>query len=231
MNRHRSVRPVAIACIAMTLAVGVAAWLVTPRTSGVAAPEPWIPWPWDGMDAGTAEFRYALAYAMDDDAWAPHWRDALARTCGTGDRHEGAAETYALTIGDKAYAWPYRTWRVEIRPQGVLAQVTVRDATFMPHPPDGKAYEYVAPVVATTAPLRDLEPLRAMWNSPEMWHEPQGNAQCIHKREARFEACVYGRYALRDRGCAPDVARVDKVWRWVQARFPAPAPAHLEPAR
>ena len=230
MNRPQSVDPVAIACIAMTLAVGVAAWLVTPRTSRVAAAESWIPLPLDGMDAGTAEFRYALAYAMDNDALVPHWRRALARTCGAGDGHDSAAETYVLTIGDQAYRWPYRTWRIEIRPQGALAQVTMQDATLMPHPPDGRAYEYVAPVVATTVALRDLEPLRTMWNSPAMWHEPQGNAQCIHKREARFEACVYGRYALRDRGCAPSAARADRVWRWVQARFPAPAPAHLEPA-
>lgn len=183
------------------------------------------------MDAGAANLRNALSLAMRDDGRVPHWRETLARTCGIGDDREGAAETYVVTVGDwGVYAAPNRTWRVEIRPDRSFAQVSLRDAAFLLPPPDGDAYEYVAPVNVVTVPLGDLEPLRRMWNTSAAWQAPQRNPSCIHRRPARFEACVYGRYALRDYGCGPGAAGVDAVWQWLQARFPAPAPARLEPA-
>ena len=236
MKRRERIRPLAIACFAVALAVAGFMWTFAPRRAshlGLAEARAWIPLPRTGMDARDAAVRAVLGMSRGfpgDDPMDP----PLADTCGRyADTSTDAR--YRLTIGDGFFNPPFRTWRIDIVVRDGQAVIGVRDAGVPPPPPspgDSQVYamqRWATPARHLSVPIARLDAIRAAWNSEEAWHAAQGAASCTDGRTSLLEACVDGRYAARDRHCEPN-RKIDALWQAVLRSVPAPEPGRLEPA-
>lgn len=228
MKQARRIRPIAVACMALTLSVLVGAWLIAPRPAfhpPVTADGPWIPLPRSGMDAGGYDMRMAVSrgFLRDDDTETP-----VALSCGANPNAPDEPH-YRAWIGDGFSEAPYRTWKIDIIVRGNTANVSVREAPSPPMPPRSigpRNETWVTPARLAVVPLDALEPVRRAWDTEAVWHRTQERMWC-DGRTAFLEACVAGRYAARDRGCDLDRG-IAQLWSVFQMTLPTPEAGRWE---
>lgn len=219
-------------------ALGVTAGLVLAYALGarparyVAAEEgPWIPLPRSGEDTGSWDSRWVLIHrSMHDLDPEYHFlpRTSLPMRCGEGEKlGQRVPDEYVATIGDHEDGSVARRWRVEFSVWGEDIAVRTSDL-----------YARVSDELSIEQRIRgerlrrigkesffsrqQLAPIARLWQQPGLWHEPQGHPQCADGRMLVLEACVAGRYAIRDRTCGSDGRGPEKLWQEIQ-KLPAPS--------
>ncbi len=200
---------------------GIWAALPNPRRpiESIAAARPWIPLPAGGMDASQSAVRDLLVSAPVDDSFARH----------CGDSGDNGSERYRLFISKDGWS-DFRTYDFVVR--GEWLDVSIRDALPAPAPrqDDGNADSRsepasLAPALRTRLAKRDAEPIRRAWDTQTAWRGEQAETGCNDGRPFVLEACVAGRYAMRDLSCGPAGASQHQMM-WAALTTLLPGPVH-----
>jgi hypothetical protein len=163
-----------------------------------AFPPPWIALPSTTSDAALIEVREALFLAADQDP-----DTALARSCGL----HGVDQTYVAHIADDGES---ARWRIQLVVHGDRLQTLVAAAT-PPMPVEGGASSKMPPRTQWFD-KQELGAFASAWREEALWEAPQKHAFCHFTDILTLEACVGGRYAVRERSC--DVDAIDAARRF-----------------
>jgi hypothetical protein len=185
----------------------------------------WIPMPLNAMDASEFPIRELLLSVNGH----PENRDSLAWRCGS-DMDNGLGEEYVLHIGDHAFVQNGRQWKVRAIPHGSQIEVQITDHSFwnLPPPPPppgsptGTAPQSKSKTLAHWVDRSDLEAIRQVWGSQDLWVAPQQDLGCLDGRAVLLEACVSGKYAARSRNCDDAGDESTELWKLLRAKFPSP---------
>jgi hypothetical protein len=193
---------------------------------------PWIGLPDSGMDASDL----ALRELFNPDGQGGRRGDAfldLAWICGgfLDKNNARFAERYIAHVSDDG--WNPR-WGIIIDVEQDQVLFSLRSDDFLPPPSinDANAGDMI-----TIRPVRHLrmhksraEPIRQAWNNAALWHAPQKQNFCMDGGEMMLEACIHGRYAMRNRTCDRDAHQAAETLRAAfKALLPTPEPVYQRP--
>ena len=212
-------------------------WSSRPIPHSPARPllTPWIGLPQTGMNASYQPIRDALirasSYAEDGTRTHGDVYRSLAWACSSDS---DAAETYVALIGPSFFSPDQQGLRVKFVVQGDEVDVAIQDSGPLgipppPPPPGAKSYseiELPAPKRLSLAKY-SLQPVADAWRDQDLWQaEQKPIGVCTDERTIILEACVHGRYAVRDRGCdAPASWKVEKLQDALHRVLPPPGKA------
>lgn len=159
---------------------------------------PWIGLPPGGTDAADWAGRRIL-----EEIWrqgAPG--DALSRACG----HDPTLgpERYVATVTDAQGA---DGWRVVLDPGNGYIRVQATRQILGRADAGGTAPS----TVARRFERRQLSEVREAWRSNTLWGEEPGEPLSVGGNPVRLEACLDGRYAIRQQASGPAGARLHDV--------------------
>jgi hypothetical protein len=176
---------------------------------------PWIGLPDTGMDASSQPAREALieAAARAEDGSPSYGNDpsSLARTCSF-DSLDGINETYVALMGRSFLAPDQKALRVKFVVRGDEIDVAIQDdadvATYHVQPAVLPPPQLFFKAFDMPIPRRirltksSLKPVADAWRDRYVWQTEQGPlVECTDAPTVILEACVHGRYAVRDRTC------------------------------
>lgn len=206
---------------ALALATGIYGF-VKPRHAPPQKQDPWIPIPLSAMDASEFPVRELLLSVNGH----PENRDSLAWRCGS-DMDDGLGEEYMLHIGDHALIENGQQWKVRAIPHGSQIEVQITDDSFwnLPPPPPSAPLASAEPQSKSKTHVHwvdrsDLETIRRVWGSEDLWGAPQQHLGCLDGRAVLLEACVAGKYAARSRNCDDAGDEATELWELLRAKFP-----------
>ena len=219
----------ALGLLALGLAIGIYSF-VKPRHVPQQKQLSWIPMPLNAMDASEFPVRELLLSGNE----YPGNRDSLAWRCGS-ETDDGLDEEYILHIGDHAFVENGRQWKVRAIPRGSQVEVRITDHSFwsLPPPPPLALPATVKPQSKSRTSVfwvdrSDLEAIRRVWASEDLWGAPQESVGCLDGRAVFLEACVAGKYAARSRNCDDAGDEATELWQLIRAKFPSPESARNE---
>lgn len=238
-----------ILAISVVLAAGILVvllWKLRPTANSLAPSfVPWIGLPAKPMDISGYDARQALLYlgALRGRYGNLPWSDTMMETCG-GDGQFGGIdagrEIYVARLGDSYFSGA-KAWRTQFEVQGddVVVSIDYDDTTLPPPPPPPPLADakYSGPSSLATQPEQHrirrivfkkskLQPIADAWRDPALWDASQGEIRCVDGIPAILEACVRGRYDIRDRHCGDALPQVSRLWETVERLLPpADAPA------
>ena len=220
------------------LSAAAAVMVVMPREQTRAASAAggdstaWIGLPESGTDVTSVELRTAFIRATVSSGGAADFEAAQTSFAGRCGRVDDASETYVATIGDAVLRRHARVWRVTLQVHGDMVETRTRNATYLPAAPPppptrGQArLPWAADPPEATKPVwfekKKLQDIADAWRLPDTWQSPQGPIHCLDGGVARLEACVHGRYAIRDRSCD---GGAPALWQAIQNHL-SPATQH-----
>jgi len=120
--------------------------------------------------------------------------------------------------------------RVKFEVHGSEVEVTIQDASalvFLPPPPLPGSSETPVPrrIWVTKS---SLQPIADVWRHGTFWQAAQKETSCSDGATVIIEACVWGRYAVRDRGCDMS-SGVDDLWNALHQVLKLPQKGDLLP--
>lgn len=167
---------------------------------------PWIPLPMGGMDASQEPLRTLVDNSLEGNAFAAR--------CTVRDGHH--PDRYRLRISRDGW----RDFRdIEFTALGRRLEVHVCENPLL-H----------APVAAPVVVMLDraaAEPIRRAWATQALWHaeQPEDASDCTDHAPVTLEACIDGRYAIRQHACDDAYSETRALWRAVTTVLPPPRPA------
>ena len=230
-----------IALYSLVVAIGAALALLhafgaRPTHESPASESPWIPLPRSGMDAQSWELRTMLIRRTNDNADPTYGLSgaSLPMRCGEYGNYKEAGQKlpdeYVATVGDYWSQDGARSWRVEFTVWGDDIEVRTidRDAARPKLSIDQfrRRESPYPPGTESRFSRQQLAFLARAWQQPGLWHEAQaqGIPQCLDGWTIVLEACVAGRYAIRDRSCGADGETIKAFWQAIQKLPPPPKP-------
>ena len=175
----------------------------------------------EAYEAGTAESDVARFHT-------------LMHRCGDDDggtSEVDRSEIYVARLGDSSFAGAHG-WHVEFSVEGDEVTATIKNVTGtliappLPAPPDSKTpppppQPMATPKVALFTKAQ-LSPIAKIWRDPQLWDAPQETIMCTDGMPSILEACVHGRYAMRDLHCSAGSQQAFVLWKTMQRLLPSP---------
>jgi len=179
---------VAIAVVLMPV------WAARHRAAPVKL-EAWIPMQ---MDGGAPQ-RWASGREFHK------YMGSFSDRCATYSAGSGPSEEYSIAIGEIGHSTIAQHWRIDLVPSGDAMDVAIHIAAPHPRPSLSASASSAASSVGEQdrmvhyrMSLKDMQPIREVLMSPDLWPQYHGYVDClIGPEELTLEACVHGQYFVR----------------------------------